>query len=233
MNWKILLLGLLLTSACKKEETDQVDITYSFNFNEGLHGWEAGFADYPEGEEEFYELNSAHLFLPAPLDQTKKAFMIEGNNHSDDLFMFLKKQVNGLSPSATYSFVFNIELATNAAENSVGTGGSPAHSVYVKAGATAQEPIGELDSSDNHYRMNIDKGNQAAEGDDMINLGDMSNGIDEQKYVLAGRNNNSKAFTAQTDNAGNIWLVIGFDSGFESKTTTYLTNVSVVATERQ
>ncbi len=44
-----------------------------------------------------------------------------------------------------------------------GIGGSPGESVYVKAGATTEEPL-IIEDSDGWLRMNIDKGNQAGEG---------------------------------------------------------------------
>jgi hypothetical protein len=92
-----------------------------FNFNEGTQGWEGDFADYPVDDSIFYELNYSHANLPANLG-FGKALLLSGNNHSDDLFMFLKKKITGLAPNADYNASFEVKFATNSAKNSVGAG---------------------------------------------------------------------------------------------------------------
>ena len=66
-------------------------IVFSFDFSNETHGWVGGFADYPQGEEDFFELVFDHRELPENLDPSRKALFLSGNNHSDDLFMFLKR----------------------------------------------------------------------------------------------------------------------------------------------
>ena len=75
-------------------EQDQVNYFYEFSHDE--EGWIGDFADYPKGEEGFYELLFEYSKLPFPLDQNKGALRVFGNNHSDDLFMFIKRKVSGL-----------------------------------------------------------------------------------------------------------------------------------------
>ena len=184
------------------------------------------FADYPVGENAFYELDVAHEPLPAPLDQNKKALRQSGNNHSDDLFMYLKKKISGLQPGMQYTATFKIEFATNAADNSFGVGGSPGSSVFIKAGATQIEPKNTVDSL-NHYRMNIDKGNQGTEGKDMLILGNFSNGIDEDTYVLKTLANDNP-FLVTADDKGEVWVIVGTDSGYEATTSIYYNSIDIV-----
>lgn len=219
------LILLVLLLACSEDENKEGNENY-YDFNSGDQGWTGGFADYPSGQETFYELGWSVTNLPAPLNTDRKAIKVEGHNHSDDLFMFLKKKITGLQPSANYEIYFEIEFATSAFEGSIGIGGSPAHAVYFKAGATSLEPWAEKDQ-DNFMKMNIDKGNQAAEGADMINLGDISNGKDQEVYTLVTRNNSGIPFTVKTDGQGNLWLIVGTDSGFEGKSTLYFTKIKV------
>src|SRR5262245_28230418 len=69
-------------------------IVFDYNFYSGLYGWSAGFADYPAGSETFYELFAGPRYMPRKLTHVaQRAFYIQGNNHSDDLFMFLKRRL--------------------------------------------------------------------------------------------------------------------------------------------
>jgi hypothetical protein len=228
-NLKLVLLIALISSGCSSDDDASAEakpIELNFDFKTDLESWQGDFADYPVGEETFYELDVAFSKLPETLDEDQNAIKQTGNNHSDDLFMFLKRKVTGLQPGQPYAVTFTIEFATNAADNSFGVGGSPGSSVFIKAGATQIEPKKEVDSLA-HYRMNIDKGNQASEGKNMINLGDFSNGLEEDKYALKSLKN-EKPFNVTADENGEIWLVVGTDSGFEAPTTIYYNKISIV-----
>ena len=85
--------------------------------------------------------------LPDPLDESKGSLKISGNNHSDDLFMFIKRKISGLAPNISYQVTYNMEFVSNVADNMAGAGGSPGESVFIKAGATQVEPKKMLDTS--------------------------------------------------------------------------------------
>ena len=192
------------------------------SFNTSPLSWTGDFADYPKDNEAFYELKYSHENLPAPLDQTAKGIRISGNNHSDDLLMFMKKKISGLVPNRSYRMKVDVQLASNARKGDLGVGGSPGSGVILKAGFTATEPVKTLDNTSNHYRLNIDKGNQSVGGADAVVLGDVENGIDKQDYTLIER---SGEFTGKADDKGEAWVMIGTDSGFEATTTLYYTKV--------
>ena len=222
---------IMVGMACDKDDENNLPenpITLEFDFDEGPENWMSDFADYPEGEEDFYELESGHATLPSPLDTTKGSLMITGNNHSDDLFMFIYYPVQGLVPNATYDVDFELDIASDAADDSFGVGGSPASSVYLKAGVLIHKPEKEVED-DNHYRVNFDKGNQSQDGEDMMNLGDVANGTDEFVYAMIHRSNDTP-FRFQTDADGDAWIVIGTDSGFEATTTLFYDKIKVMFT---
>ena len=126
--------------------------TITFDFAGGDFGWAAGFADFPSSADpNFYELQSGFRSRPANLGGSGSIF-ISGNNHSDDLFMFIKKKVTGLAPGALYSVTFRVELASKYTVGSVGIGGSPSESVYLKAGASRFEPDRVIDGN-GWYRL--------------------------------------------------------------------------------
>ncbi len=220
---------LLTTIGCDTEENIRV-FSFTFDFSLTDHGWSGDFSDYPEGDSVFYELEIMHELLPSNLSTTRKGIKVAGNNHSDDLFMFIKKQLTGLKPNTTYKVLFNVKFASNVATGLVGVGGSPGESVYVKVGATPTEPKKVL--VDGYYQMNINKGNQSQGGSDMQVVGNVAVTATTTQYTEVYRNNSTKsAFQVTTNNQGEAWVILGTDSGFEGKTTLYYTSVDILLSQ--
>ena len=198
------------------------------DFSAGLQEWTGDFADYPTGSDDssFYELQFKYSDRPSNLGSPQKAILLSGNNHSDDLFMFIKKKVAGLRPNTEYIMVFEVELASNAEKNSVGIGGAPGEGVFLKVGASSVEPKKIIEGD--FYRLNIDKGNQSVGGNDMVVIGDVA--VDSKEYSLITRSNSNQSgkFVAQSNGMGELWLIVGTDSGFEGITTLYYSKVNVV-----
>ena len=151
---------------------------------------------------------------------------VQGHNRSDDLFMFLKKRVYGLRPDTTYAVSVSVDLATNVPTGLVGIGGSPGESVYVKAGASAVEPLAVEDES-GHLRMNIDKGNQSTGGQAMVVLGNVAHPqVAGDEYLVKTLDNVGLPLTVTTDGEGRAWLIVGTDSGFEGLSRFYYARIS-------
>ncbi len=215
-------------TSCKKSSGGQTPgiITQDFSFSTGSEGWTGDFADYPNDPLmiPMYQLAFGHATLPTPLNTSEGALRQSGMNHSDDLFMFIKKKITGLQGGKTYSVTLHIEIGSNVANNMVGIGGSPGEGVYIKAGAVAVEPLKILNTVDNHFRMNIDKANQSQSGTDMKVIGNFANGTNNNVYTLK-QLSNTTPFTVKADSAGEIWLVAGTDSGFEGLTTIFYNSI--------
>jgi len=225
--------GLLCFSSCSLADDSGLTILSDYyDFTEtGPDGWAVDFADYPTGEEDSmgYELEFAYTNLPGTLS-SKKGIKISGNNHSDDLFMFMKKKVTGLPPSTLFSVIIQVELASNAPTGSVGIGGAPGESVFLKAGTSSVEP--KKINTGNLYELNLDKGNQATDGDDLINLGHIGVASATTDYQLIVRTNESQStpYYVQSNSQGELWLIVGTDSGYEGTTTLYYTRLNFVFT---
>jgi hypothetical protein len=227
-----LIFAIILCGCSLSDDEPSVSVfTASFDFSQAQDGWVADFVDLPagDGDSAFFELQFAYTDLPVNLG-TKKSIMLSGNNHSDDLFMFIKKKISGLIPNTTYTLVFEVELASNAPKGSVAAGGSPGESVFLKAGASKMEPAKILQSE--HYVLNLDKGNRDTSGINAITLGDIAIPPTASGYTLISRSNaapsSSPVFMAQTNSAGEIWLLVGTDSAFEGTTTVYYTRINIV-----
>jgi hypothetical protein len=199
--------------------------SFTFNFSNDYEGWSGDFADYPAADSLFYELEFRRTALPSPLDISRNALMIKGNNHSDDLFMFIRKKITGLTPNKTYQLVMDVELASNAPTHAIGIGGPPGESVFLKAGASQAEPFKVL--TNGFYLMNIDKSNQASPGADMDTIGNIGVSDTTTNFTLINRSNAGHPFTISTDASGEVWVCIGTDSGFEGTTTLYYSRISL------
>lgn len=192
---------------------------HEYDFTKGHQGWVADFADYPVGEEAFYELTWGW---------ENQGLFLSGNNHSDDLFMFIKKKVENLTPNTEYWVTFDVIIETNIPAGMFGVGGSPGESVIVKAGAASVEP--EKVDTGGYYRMNVDKGEQGEGGEHVVIIGDLANeavDVDNPQYSAKELDNLQQPLKAKTDAQGNLWLLFGTDSGFEATTKYYITKITV------
>ena len=220
-----------LSGGCRSLPSDTGEaMTFRFDFDEGPLEFVAGFADYPPAHEEIYELTSGHRALPPPLESQSGLF-ISGVNRSDDLFMFFKGAIVGLTPGASYAVEVSVEIATSTPSGCVGVGGAPDESVWIKAGVTAEEPLAVMD--DSYLRMNIDIGSQSNSGTQAVVLGNVANSRScEQspawELKALGRQSIPAGISVPAD--GHAWLLIGADSGFESRTEVYFTRASVTLT---
>ncbi|MCC8438551.1 protease inhibitor I9 family protein [Brevibacillus sp. M2.1A] len=203
-------------------------------FSKGTDGWIGGFADYPEKDKGFYKLTSSLKTLPKEINSKQKGLYLSGYNGSDDLFMFVKKKLNKkdqLKPNTTYSVTFDFDIATNAGKNGMGVGGAAGESVFVKIGATKNEPI-PVKEKLGFLRMNIDKGNQSEEGKDAFMIGNLSKTTtDNDKYELKPFNTEQRPFIVKTDKNAELWLLIGTDSAFEATTSIYIPRIKVTLKE--
>ena len=213
-------------------------VSVSFDFRDGSLGWEAGFADYPPDTDknDFFELRAEIRSLPPELGISGNGFYIHGANHSDDLFMFIKRRLNssdGIVAGQTYRVNFTIVFASATQTGCVGAGGPP--DAALKAGATPAEPIAILDTSPffGWLRMNVGKGGQPYGDLAASSTGSTANGIpcgsQPPKYVSVQRNH-QHTYLVNANSHGEIWLLLGMDSVFEGTTDLYYQRIDVTLT---
>jgi hypothetical protein len=223
-----ILMGAIITLSCREDDSPKPgQLQLNFDFEQNMEDWLGGFADLPSEGQDIYELEINHSPLPEETETQGGAIKVQGHNRSDDLFMFLKKHIHGLEPNTRYQIIYEVELASQYPETSVGIGGSPGGSVFLKVGASTTEPTVVLDESNQFLQMNIDKGNQSQEGADMINIGTIGIEGEEFKYQLIQRNNEDRPFEVTTDSDGGFWAILGTDSGFEGLTVLYYNSIQI------
>ncbi|MFC2036243.1 YbaY family lipoprotein [Chloroflexota bacterium] len=212
-------------------------LTNTFDFAINTEGWVGGFSDLPVNHAEHgYDVEFRYSDIPVEGEEGG-GLLFSGNNHSDDLFMYAMRAFNsqdGLKPNTAYEIPIAFDLATNVAPGMMGIGGSPGESVYIKAGVVNTEPKSEEDTTggEEYYRLNIDKGNQANSGEDMIVLGNAAKGEglgqDDESFQYKHFN---YEFQVMTNDNGGLWVIIGADSGFEGISQLYLDNISITFKE--
>ena len=223
-----------------------------FRFADGADGWVGDFADLPaDATAEFYELAFEHRKIPPETQRGGMTLFLAGHNHSDDLFMFVKRQFTGLVPGQAYDVHVQTELASDAPSGCFGVGGAPGESVYLKVGASEREPLLVVDDL-GWLRLSVDKGQQAADGAEAIVVGTIANGLpcdgSAGGYQIIRRDTETAAVLDEfgnpvpgedgepqikapiavvADASGAAWVFLGTDSGFEGRTALYYDYVRV------
>jgi hypothetical protein len=218
--------------AVARQLPDAESVTLTTDFRQGTGGWVADVADLPSGDRSIYALDSGLRPLPAEVG-AGTGYMLQGTNRSDDLFLYVKRQlgpVDGIVPNASYRLRYSITLASNAPSGSAGVGGAPGESVFLKAGGSTAEPLAVTDEH-NWLRLNVDKGNQSRGGRAASVAGNIANGLQPvagagNPYASVVREVTHEA-DVRADAQGRLWLFLGTDSGFEGQTRIYLQTVTV------
>jgi hypothetical protein len=191
-----------------------------FDFGQGAAGWISGSADYSTLTAPTDVISEVRS-LPNPL--TGSGYFQSGTNRSDDLLLYIKSPVGGLQPGVTYQLSARLEFLTDVPSGCLGVGGSPGESVFLVLAATTAEPLTLMSEGD--IRLNIDRGNQATGGSSGVVLGTMGNTVldcDERRWESKELSTPlSMPLSVQADKSGTIWVLIGFDSGFEALSRLY------------
>ena len=214
----LVLTGFLLSCSDDEGQLDIFTLTYDFNSDEG--SWTPGFTDYPipETPEDTEIYDWAYYYGDtAKASNGRKVVMLTCNNVNGDVFMFLKKKVEGLKPNTRYNLIFDISVATNAISG---------EGVILKVGGSDLEPKTIIEN--NYYTLNLDKGNSLNSGESLISLGDC--GAITTAYEYLEKNNGAYLYPllAMTNSKGELWLIVGTDSLREGYNVVLYSRINVV-----
>jgi hypothetical protein len=225
-----LLLGMSTACSAGLEPDSSARLDLLFTFDSSTQDWRGNFTDLAPSQVNDVGFLFEQRELPAETGFLGGALFISGRNVSDDLFMFAAHPVTGLLPETSYALTFELELASNAPAGCVGVGGAPGESVYLKVGAAVQQPDRVTGSSGN-LLLNLDKGEQSVGGANAQMVGDIANGTTDCNapvYRRITRDNRANPFLITTNSQGELWLLVGTDSGFENTTSLYYDTIRVI-----
>jgi hypothetical protein len=221
----LLVLGLL---ACDDATGPGEDLVLDFDFSAGDQGFVGDFSDVAVVQADEVGFVGEHRTLPEPLQGG--GLFHSGLNISDDLFMYFTRRVTGLEPGAAYRATFELEIATDVGEGcTIGVGAG----VLVKAGAATEEVrrVVVQGNGQEEYRLSVDKGEQANDGEAGVIVGDIRNGLpgcdDDIAFHREEVTAPGKTVDVQADAQGGIWVYFGTESTFEVRHSTYFTRFRV------
>jgi hypothetical protein len=223
-------------------------VILSWDFRDGQQGWGAGFSDYdaaPSGGFDAegnpiptidrFRLESGLRPLPDELNVPGAGFLLSGANRSDDLFMYLRRVVgasDGVQPDTAYQVGFMITFASSVPAGLIGAGGAPAEAVFMKAGASPRKPRNLVIPGVSNFVLNTKKSNQSGSGSEVSVAGNIANGgpPDPNDVYRIVTREHVHPNPIRANDSGNMWLVVGTDSGFEGMTSLYYVSISVTLT---
>lgn len=217
------------TGACLDTGSPSNTFIADFQFGnpQTTAGWVASSADYSAAAEGEVGFIGDVRVRPEEMGGTLQALYLRGNNTSDDLFMFWYRKLDGFLPNAQYRVGFDVEYISNVSQDCT-TGVGP--STWIKAGILGIAPVRTLDQA-GWYRVNFDKGQQAQGGATVVTVGDIRNNrigcVVGAPYGLWARHSGEDAVTVTADAAGELWLILGTESGFAMPHDIYFTRFGV------
>jgi hypothetical protein len=157
--------------------------------------------------------------IPAPIGGT--GFLVQGNNHSDDMDYWIFKKIEGKElvkiNRNQIKLKATVTIVSNHAKEGFGVGGSERFDLYVTA--IKKNPSVVVDKNSGHVRLDpsiLNIGEVSfvqALGDSTVNDKYSENLPFKEKNL---RNMVLVSFDFDKNSDTNIWIGIGFHSGFES-----------------
>ena len=211
---------LLIVGGCSGDSEDQVDLLTTFDFESGDQLWTGGISDFPVAyEDDLYFLMSTEKVTNSSFLDESSGLNVSGENPHGDLFYYFSRKVGGLIPNSKYKLDYEFLVYAQLLEK---PDKLSSEELYLKVGAVNYEPVLEKvlwRNSLEYKALNIDKGEFNSDGgEDMINIGSIREFTSEIPEVVSG-NTFDQNFEVVSNNAGEIWIMIGVDSGIKSKLT--------------
>ena len=226
----IFLILLFSLSGCFSEMDDanvaSDDLLSTFDFEDGEQGWEGGISDFPIDEKDSSDYSFSNIQVPVSLSLENKGLNISADNPHGDLFYYFKRKVSDLGSNITYKIDFEFLVYTQLSQSET----TSSEEIYLKVGAVNYEPnLQQLlwKNSENYFVLNIDKGETNSEsGKDIVNVGSVKEFTSDTPDVISG-NTFDFNIEVESNKNGEVWLVIGVDSGFKSQLTFGLAALTV------
>jgi hypothetical protein len=173
------------------------------------------------------EVNFSAGMQASPIPPHQVALHLFGNNVSDDLFVYVTKQLAGLLPNRAYSVQVEATLISD-------TGNVGGSSHIIKLGASTVEPssIVVIEDAAPYYRMNVDIGGSSTSGKNAVTSGNLSGTGGPNPELELVTFKTPRPVVVQSDANGDLWLLVGVDSAFEVLTEVYYTEINATVREQ-
>jgi hypothetical protein len=220
-----LIMAIYLVS-CKGQDSTLPIKFFESTFQQNTEDWTGDFALYKTGQQDTVAFRISQGKIPESPDSTTRGLGVSGTNTGDSLFLFIKKKITGLNPALTYKVAYEINLVTSYPD----TVGAAGRLMYIKAGASAEEPKKVL--TGNYYNVSIKKGPIAKSGTEMFYLGTAGNTLDSVAYKSIVRTNANLAVEVKPNAAGEIWLCVGTETIYKGLVQLYYDRIYAAVGEK-
>ena len=224
---------LLVCFSCSSDIEEQVDLLTVFDFESGHQLWQGGVSDYPVHYEDsiFFMMTTNKVNNSSFLDNST-GLNVSGDNPHGDLFYYFNRKVSGLVPKKKYKLDFEFLVYAQLLHKPEVLS---SEELYLKVGAVNYQPALEKvfwRNTIEYQTLNIDKGEfNSEDGQDMKNVGSIKDFTSEVPEVVSG-NTFDLNFEVEANDDGEIWILVGVDSGIKSNLTFGLEALTVYYRER-
>lgn len=224
MKYLVLVLFILLIG-CSSDMDSEVDILTSFDFESGNQQWEGGYSDFPidYADSINFKMNTDYIENAFTMADTKEGLSsginVQADNPHGDLFYYFSRKIIGMSSNQTYQLDFEFLVYAQLIDQPEKLS---SNELYLKLGAVNYEPQLEevVWSNNQEYKtLNVEKGELNSDGGvDMLNVGSIKDFTSEVPEIISG-NTFDTNFEVKANDDGEIWILIGVDSGIRSQLT--------------
>lgn len=227
---RLLFFGSLICTvylvSCKGQDSTLPIQFFESTFQQNTEDWTGDYALFKTGQQDTVAFNIKQGTIPESTDSTTRALSVAGTNKGDSLFLFIKKKITGLNPALTYKVAYEINIVTSYPDTVESSG----RLIYIKAGASAEEPQKVL--SGNYYKVSIKKGSIAKSGTEMFYLGTAGNTLDSVAYKSIIRTNANLAVEVKPNAAGEVWLCVGAETTYKGLIQLYYDRIYTAVGEK-
>jgi hypothetical protein len=223
LAYMALLGGLMALGGCMDRGEDffdgnRPDFVSAFSLDRGKQGWTGGFSNYMLDAEDTLQLFFGRTRAPSFVFNSDSLTTVSGICNNADLFSFITFKVMGLEGDRRYLLEFEVEfIAENRSQVNPSNTTNETTLSFMKVGAVPFQPEVTLTPDATAlgyigYQLNLDKGIGSNNGQDLITLGGVALPPPRTSTGFIVANNNGNVIQSRTNDAGEMWLVIGFDS---------------------
>jgi hypothetical protein len=172
-------------------------------------GLSGSAVEFPVALEGDVTLQQGALPLPAPLPGS--GYWMGAYDVSEDLFLYVVREIDDLTPNATYRARFCATVATDLHLGGFG------QREYLKLGVSNHQPSRVVVDSDNgpFYVLDIDKGRlPGVGGSSAFSAGQLGRPEDEGPGWALVTKEADESLTVTADALGRVWLLAGVESTF-------------------
>lgn len=223
---------VLFVGCADSSDTDSLqyaDFISTFDFETADQRWVGGISDFPvdyKDSSEYVVRNTSAQYLNSGVLESN-GLSISADNPHGELFYFFKKKINGLNANKKYKLDFEFLLLSQL-ENGIVP--DKTEDIFLKVGAVNFEPKltkVKLNESEEFVMLNVDKGESNKDGGaDLAKIGSIKRFTSATPEVISG-NTFDIPIDVTTSNDGDIWLIIGVDSGITNHLTFSMVAVTI------